>query len=80
MKKPRMFYFAEGDILYLVIAEGEEASSVELSPDILAELNVQGEAVGIEILNASTFVRDTLIQEAQAKHLNLINLQSEAQR
>jgi uncharacterized protein YuzE len=62
MKKPRMFYFAEGDILHLVIAEGEEVSSVELSPDIVAELNVQGEVIGIEILNASTFVPNTIIQ------------------
>jgi hypothetical protein len=38
-----MFYFAGGDILYRIIAEGEEASSVELSPGIMAELNVQGE-------------------------------------
>jgi uncharacterized protein YuzE len=78
MKKPRMFYFAEGDILHLVIAEGEEAS-LALSPDITAELNVQGDLIGIEILNASTFLRDTIIQEAHAKHLNLTDLQSEAQ-
>jgi uncharacterized protein YuzE len=49
----------------------EEASSVELSPNITAELNAQGELIGIEILQASTFVRDSIMEAAQAKLLNL---------
>ena len=57
-----MFYFAEEDILHLVIDEGAETSSVELTPDITVELNVQGELIGIEILNASRFVRDALLE------------------
>ena len=79
MNKPKMFYFEEEDILHLVIAEGEEASSVELSPDITAELNVQGELIGIEILNASVFVRDVLLEGVQAKLLNLTGPHSSAQ-
>jgi hypothetical protein len=43
MKKPKMFYFEEEDILHVVIAEGTETSSVEVTPDITVELNVQGE-------------------------------------
>jgi hypothetical protein len=45
MKKPKMFYFEQEDTLHLVIAEGEEASGVELRPDIMAELDVQGKAI-----------------------------------
>jgi uncharacterized protein YuzE len=71
MKKPKMFYFEKEDILHLVMQDEEEASSVELSPNITAELNAQGELIGIEILQASTFVRDSIMEAAQAKLLNL---------
>jgi uncharacterized protein YuzE len=71
MNKPKMFYFDQEDILHLVIAEEEEASSVELSPNITAELNEKGELIGIEILHASTFVRDTLLEGVQARLLHL---------
>ena len=71
MKKPKMSYFEAEDILHLIIAEEEEANSVELSPNITAELNEQGELIGIEILNASAFVRDALLDGVQAKLLNL---------
>ncbi len=54
MDKPRMIYFEEEDILHLVISEGEETGSVELSPNITAELNEKGELIGIEILDASS--------------------------
>lgn len=56
-----MLYFSEDDVLHLVLSEGEEASSVELSPNVTAELNQQGELIGIEILEASTFVRDVVL-------------------
>jgi uncharacterized protein YuzE len=79
MNKPKMYYFEEEDILHLVIAEEEEANSVELSPNITAELNVKGELIGIEILSASTFVRDTLVEGVQAKLLNLTGPSSGAQ-
>ncbi len=71
MNKPKMFYFEKEDILHLVMHEEEEATSVELSPNITAELNAQGELIGIEILQASMFVRDSIIEAAQAKLLNL---------
>jgi uncharacterized protein YuzE len=71
MNKPKMSYFAKEDILHLVISDEEEANSVELSPNITAELNEQGELIGIEILQASTFVRDSLLEAVQAKLLNL---------
>ena len=57
MKKPQMIYFEKEDILHLAISEEEETNSIELSPNITAELNEKGELIGIEILHASTFVR-----------------------
>jgi uncharacterized protein YuzE len=71
MNKPKMFYYENEDVLHLVISDGEEANSVELSPNITAELNERGELIGIEILQASTFVRDALLETVQAKLLNL---------
>jgi uncharacterized protein YuzE len=71
MSKPKMFYFEKDDILHLVMNDEEEANSVELSPNITAELNAQGELIGIEILQASTFVRDSIMETVQAKLLNL---------
>jgi uncharacterized protein YuzE len=71
MKKPKMSYFEQEDILHLVIAEEEESGSVELSPNVTAELNEKGELIGIEILQASTFVRDVILDGAQARLLNL---------
>lgn len=44
---------------------------MELSPNITAELNEDGELIGIEIINASTFVRDSILEGVQAKLLNL---------
>jgi uncharacterized protein YuzE len=66
-----MCYFEKEDVLHLIISEEEEANSVELSPNITAELNEQGELIGIEILQASRFVRDSIMEAVQAKLLNL---------
>ena len=69
MKKPKLLYFDEEDILHLVISEEEEANSIELSPNITAERNDKGELIGIAILKA--FVRDTIMEGVQAKVLQL---------
>jgi uncharacterized protein YuzE len=74
MNKPKMFYFDKEDILHLVMSNEEEANSVELSPNITAELNEQGELIGIEILQASTFVRDSIMEAVQARLLNLASI------
>ena len=71
MNKIKMTYFKDEDILHLVISDGNEASSVELIPNVTAELNENGELIGIEILNASSFIRDSILEAAQAKMLNL---------
>jgi uncharacterized protein YuzE len=62
MTKPKMSYFSQEDILHLVISADEEANSIELSPNITAELNDKGELIGIEILHASSFVRDSILE------------------
>ena len=67
MSKPQLAYFEKEDILHLKITEEEEASSIELGPDITAELNNKGELIGIEILNASQFLRDTLLESVQGR-------------
>ncbi|MCY4387232.1 MAG: DUF2283 domain-containing protein [Desulfurellaceae bacterium] len=72
MKKPKLAYFEQEDILHLIVSEEDEASSIELSPNTTAELNESGELIGIEILNASTFVQETLMEGVQAKVLQLI--------
>jgi uncharacterized protein YuzE len=66
-----MTYFEENDTLHLIISEEDEAGSVELSPNVTAELNDKGELIGIEILDASTFMRDSILETAQAKVLNI---------
>ena len=73
VNKPKMLYFEKEDILYVVIADEEEVNSVELTPNITAELNEKGELIGVEILNASTFVRDSILEGVQARILNLSN-------
>ena len=72
MKEPKLLHFPEEDVLHLVISEEAEANSVELSPNITAELNEKGELIGIEILHASAFVRDAIMEGVQAKVLNLV--------
>lgn len=71
MSRTRMSYFEDEDVLHLVISEESESDSVELSPNITAELNAAGELIGIEILNASKYLRDSILDSAQARMLRL---------
>ena len=71
MSKARMAYFEKDDVLHLSISDEAEAGSVEISPNITAELNAKGELIGIEILGASTFIRDSVLDSVQAKVLDL---------
>jgi uncharacterized protein YuzE len=72
MNKPRIRYFEQEDILHMVLAEGVESRSLELSPNITVELNDQNELIGVEILNASSFLRDAVLESIQAKTLQLL--------
>ena len=64
-----MRYFEKEDILHVVFADEPEVGSVELSPGVTAELNAKGELIGVEILNASAFIRDTILETVQVKML-----------
>lgn len=71
MNKGRMAYFEKDDVLHFAISDEPEAGSVEVSPEITAELNAKGELIGIEILNASRFLRDTVLDSVQGRMLDL---------
>lgn len=71
MNNPTMSYFPEQDIVHLIITHQEEVDSVELSPNITAELNADGELIGVEILKASLFLRDFILESTQAKLMQL---------
>lgn len=71
MSKAHMVYFEDEDILHVSISEEPEAGSVEVSPNITAELNAEGELIGIEILDASNFIQNSVLESVQAKVLDL---------
>lgn len=77
MSEIRMAYFEKEDVLHLAISEEPEAGSIELSPNVTAEVNDKGELIGIEILQASRFVRDSILESAQAKMLNLSEVRTD---
>ena len=70
MNKPRIVYFDQEDILHLVISDERETNSIELSPNITVELNDKGEMIGVEILNASIFMRESILESIQAQLLH----------
>lgn len=76
MSKTRMMYFEKDDVLHLAISDEPEAGSVELGPNITVELNDKGEMIGIEILEASRFIRDSIMESVQAKVLRASEFQS----
>jgi uncharacterized protein YuzE len=71
MNDTKLLYFEKEDILHLAISDESEVSSVEVSPNVTAEFNMDGELIGIEILGASYFLRDSLFESAQARLLQL---------
>lgn len=71
MNNPKMAYFEKEDILHLTISDEREAGSVEVNPNITVELNEAGELIGIEIINASAFIRDSILESVQARLLTV---------
>ena len=69
MSNPRMQYFEADDIIHISIQDGAEENSVELSPNITVELNAKAEIIGIEILHASSYIRDNVLDTVQGKLL-----------
>ena len=72
MNKPRMIYFEKQDVLHLAIADDLEVRSLELSPNITAELNAKNELIGVEILEASVFMRDAVLEPVQARMTQML--------
>jgi uncharacterized protein YuzE len=68
-------YFEKDDVLHLVVSDEPERGSVELSPDITVELNAMGGLIGVEILNASTFIRDSILESVQARVLQFAEME-----
>ena len=64
-------YYKEEDIMHIVISEGPERGSAEISPNITLELDENREIIGIEILEASKYIRDSILETAQAKLMNM---------
>ena len=64
-------YYKEEDIMHIVISEGPEKGSAEISPNITLELDENREIIGIEILEASKYIRDSILETAQAKLMNM---------
>jgi hypothetical protein len=69
VNRPILSYFQNEDVIHLAITDEPEAGSVELSPNVTAELNDKGELIGLEILGASTFLRDMILDTAQGRLL-----------
>jgi uncharacterized protein YuzE len=70
----RMVYFEQEDILQLMVAPGPEARSVGFSPDVTVEMDVKGQILGIEILNASRFMRDSIMDSIQSQMLRHLEM------
>ena len=71
-----MVYFEKDDVLHLAVSDEPEAGSIEINPNITAEINAKGELIGIEILNASAFIRDSVLESVQARMLHLSNVKT----
>ena len=76
MKKPQVRYFEKEDVLHLPIEDGPETRSLELSPNITVELGAEDELIGVEILNASVFLRDAVLESIQARTLKVLEAEA----
>ena len=59
MQDLKVFYDEKEDILYLAI-KGQEEEVIELYPGVNVELDASGELIGIELINASTLLKDVI--------------------
>ena len=64
-QKGTMRYYPKDDVLYVMLQAGEEAKSVEIEPGVTAELNKSGKIIGIEILDASKYLRKLVQQRLE---------------
>lgn len=62
--------------MYVGIFDKPESGSIEVSPNITAELNEKGDLIDIAILNVRTFIRDSILELVQVKMLKIFSLQA----
>lgn len=72
MNNTTVRYFEAEDVLHIVIADGPESWSIELSPIITVELDANNEMIGVEILEASSFLRHVVLESIQARTLRVL--------
>jgi len=68
-KKAVINYDPKSDVLYIVTKKGKEEEFIEIAPGINVELDERGQVVGIEILNASKFLKP--IAKPLYKHMQM---------
>lgn len=52
-KEQQVFYDKESDVLYFGVKKGLEEEYIEVAPGIHAELDAEGQVIGVEVLRAS---------------------------
>jgi len=67
MNKPTVHYDPQSDVLYFLVREGEEERFVEVAEGVNVELDEEGQLLGVEILNASRFLRTAIGPERMAQ-------------
>ena len=53
-------YDPQSDTLYFLVRDGEEERFVEVTEGVNVELDEEGQLLGVEIMNASRFLRVTI--------------------
>jgi uncharacterized protein YuzE len=59
-RKPKLYYDQDSDVLYIVAKEGEEEEFLEVVEGINIELDKNKQVIGVEILNASSFMKPVM--------------------
>ena len=59
MKDFRVFYDEKEDILHLA-KQGQEEEVMEVAPGVNVEFDKGGQLIGVELLNASTLLKDVI--------------------
>jgi len=72
MNKTTIRCFENEDILHIAIAGGPESRSIERGPTITVALDENDEMIGVEILEASSFLRDAVLESIQARTLRVL--------
>jgi len=67
-RKPKLYYDQDSDVLYIVARRGEEEEFLEIAEGVNIELDKDKQVIGVEILNASSFMKPviTMLQRKAA--------------